>query len=93
MDNMSSNLNSIFMEPAKTTGWINYSVHPQKNIKLKTNKLWLNDACKKSKNNYIRFKNSLPTQPENADKLALIQRSKQHRRLIHKEKHKFDKNL
>ena len=47
MDNINSDLNNIFMEPAKTTGMYKKLNTSIKNRKSKANKPWFNEHCKK----------------------------------------------
>ena len=47
MDNINSDLNNIFMEPAKTTGMYKKLNTSIKNRKSKANKPWFNEHCKR----------------------------------------------
>ena len=57
------------------------------------NKPWFNTSCKNSKNQYNRFKNSLPCKPSELHKAKLKDLTKKHKKLLKKEKRKHDKEL
>ena len=93
IDNLSEDIKNILTEPAKITGMYKQFSVNAKNKKPNTNKPWFNDSCKNSKNNYLRYKKSLPKKHNQIDKSALKSLAKQHKKLLRKEKRKHDKEF
>ena len=80
------------MEPAKNTGM--YTQHrPPTNVKKRNKNLWFNNECKVSKNNYKRYKKSLRKPLNTTEEDTLNTMAKAHKKLLRKEKRKFEKVL
>ena len=81
------------MEPAKNTGM--YTQHKAStNVKKRRHKNpWFNNDCKVSKNNYKRYKKSLRKPLNTTEENTLSTMAKAHKKLLRKEKRKFEKEL
>ena len=93
IDKIALELNDIFIDPAKTTGMHKQVPVTNKPRKPKVNKPWFNTQCKNSKENYKKFKKSLPNQPNDTNKADLRSLARQHNKLLRMEKRKFDKEF
>ena len=93
IDKIALELNDIFIDPAKTTGMHKQVPVTNKPRKSKVNKPWFNTQCKNSKENYKKFKKSLPNQPNDTNKADLRSLARQHNKLLRMEKRKFDKEF
>ena len=58
-----------------------------------SNKPWFNNVCNESKNNYNKFKKTLSKPLKDDEKEALKSLSKKHRKILRKEKRKFEEEL
>ena len=93
MDLISNDLKDIFMEPAKTTGMCKEHKVAKQKRKGKSNKPWFNNICKTSDDRYKKFKKSLRKHPNTTEKDTLFTMAKTHKKLLRKEKRKFEKEL
>ena len=80
------------MEPTKNTGM--YTQHrASANVKKRHKNPWFNNDCKVSKNNYKRYKKSLHKPLNTTEENTLSTMAKAHKKLLRKEKRKFEKEL
>ena len=88
----SGDLKNLFTDPAKATGMFKQLPISNKVKKTNSNKPWFNKLCIESKNNYKLFKKSLPKQ-NNDENAELIKLANKHKKLIRKEKRKYDQEF
>ena len=92
VDDIANQLKNILLEPAKTVGICKQvNINSNKDKRVNFSKPWFDIECKNSKNNYLRFKRSLPKQPSNYAKTSLRQLANKHKILLRKKKRRYDK--
>ena len=93
MDNITSGIKQVFMKPAEVTGMLNQQRSSSRVKKGKFKNPWFNNECKESKNNYKRYKKSLHKPLSTTEEDTLKNMAKAHKKLLRKEKRKFEKEL
>ena len=93
MDNIAKNLKEIFMEPAKATRMYTQYNASTNNRRRRDNKPWFNNDCEASKKDYKEFKKSLSKNQNDTEKADLKLMANKHKKLVRKEKRKFEKEL
>ena len=92
IDDISKHLQNIVIDAAKITGMCK-----QRSNKIakknKTNKPWFDATCKKSKQNYLKAKKSLPHEPSQNCSPRLKVLAKEHKRIIRATKRKYTNKI
>ena len=84
VENISNDLSDILIEPAKKTKMYKQVRYNTNKRRRSLNKPWFNTSCKNSKNQYNKFKNSLPSKPSELDKSKLKDLAKITQKIIKK---------